>query len=124
MAIKDGRDYLYLIWKCALNRRQYIVGQLTKNGHYEFQYCEEIEDALKAGFTPLHEATNPHDSNAICVINEGNELLGYVPRYYAGAFVKFITEGRIEECHVTNVEKADCCDECIGIQIKIAGVKR
>ena len=52
------------------------------------------------------------------------ELLGYVPRYYAGAFVKFITEGRIEECHVTNVEKADCCDECIGIQIKIAGVKR
>lgn len=71
MAIKDGRDYLYLIWKCALNRRQYIVGQLTKNGHYEFQYCEKIEDALKAGFIPLHEATNPHDSNAICVINEG-----------------------------------------------------
>lgn len=233
MAIKDGRDYLYLIWKCALNRRQYIVGRLTKNGHYEFQYCEEIEDAIEAGFTPLvsferldvvykseklfpvfssrlpdrkrkdidrilkkygleeydsyqllkksgaklpidnlqfidpilnyesnfeksfyiagarhylgcngkvcenaisitrgdevflvHEATNPHDSNAICVINEENELLGYVPRYYAGAFVKFITEGRIEECHVTNVEKADCCDECIGIQIKIAGVKR
>ena len=53
MAVKDGKDYLYLIWKCALNRRQYIVGQLTKNGHYEFQYCEKIEDALKAGFTPL-----------------------------------------------------------------------
>lgn len=53
MSIKDGKDYLYLIWKCASNRRQYIVGQLTKNGHYEFQYCEEIEEALKAGFTPL-----------------------------------------------------------------------
>lgn len=30
MAIRDGKDYLYLIWKCASNRRQYIVGQLTK----------------------------------------------------------------------------------------------
>ncbi len=53
MAIKDGKDYLYLIWKCASNRRQYIVGQLTKNGQYEFQYCEEIEKALEVGFTPL-----------------------------------------------------------------------
>lgn len=53
MSIKDGKDYLYLVWKCASNRRQYIVGQLTKNGHYEFQYCEEIGEALKAGFTPL-----------------------------------------------------------------------
>ena len=37
MAIKDGKDYLYLIWKCSSNRRQYIVGQLTKNGQYEFK---------------------------------------------------------------------------------------
>jgi len=72
VAIKDGRDYLYLIWKCALNRRQYIVGQLTKNGRKVIQLqAGQIEDALKAGFIPLHEATNPHDSNAICVINEG-----------------------------------------------------
>ena len=53
MAIKDCKDYLYLIWKCASNRRQYIVGQLTKNGQYEFQYCEEIKEACEAGFTPL-----------------------------------------------------------------------
>lgn len=233
MAIKDGKDYLYLIWKCALDRRQYIVGQLTKNGQYEFQYCEEINEALKVGFTPLvsfeqldvvykseklfpvfssrlpdkkrkdinkilkkygleeydsyqllkksgaklpidnlqfidpilnyessfeksfyiagvrhylgcngslckdavsvtrgdevfliHESKNLYDENAICVINEEKKLLGYVPRYYAGAFVKFIDEGRIEECHVTSVIKENCCDECIGILIKIAALKR
>ncbi len=53
MSVKDGRDYLYLIWKCASNRRQYIVGQLSKNGQYEFRYCEEIEEAMQKGFSPL-----------------------------------------------------------------------
>lgn len=233
MAIKDGKDYLYLIWKCASNRRQYIVGQLTKNGQYEFQYCEEIEEALKVGFTPLvsfeeldvvykseklfpvfasrlpdrkrkdinkilkkygleeydsyqllkksgaklpidnlqfidpilnyensfeklfyvagarhylgcdgnqcenavqvtrgdevfleHEFDNPHDENAIRVVNEQQDLLGYVPRYYSRAFVKFIEEDRVEECHVANVAKENCCDECIGVVIKISKLKK
>ena len=233
MAIKDGKDYLYLIWKCASNRRQYIVGQLTKNGQYEFQYCEEIEKALEVGFIPLvsfesltgvykseklfpvfasrlpdrkrkdikkilkkygleeydsyqllkksgaklpidnlqfidpilnyessfeklfyvagarhylgcdgnkctetiqvtrgdevflkHEVDNPHDANAIRVVNEQQKTLGYVPRYYSQAFVKFIEEDRVEECHVANVTKENCCDECIGVVIKIAELKK
>lgn len=53
MSIVEGKDYLYLIWKCETTRRQYIVGQLTKNGQYEFEYCKEIEDAKKVGFFPL-----------------------------------------------------------------------
>ena len=233
MAIKDGKDYLYLIWKCASNRRQYIVGQLTKNGQYEFQYCEEIEKALEVGFIPLvsfesltgvykseklfpvfasrlpdrkrkdikkilkkygleeydsyqllkksgaklpidnlqfidpilnyessfeklfyvagarhylgcdgnkcteaiqvtrgdevfleHEVDNPHDENAIRVVNEQQKTLGYVPRYYSRAFVKFIEEARVEECHVENVSKENCCDECIRVVIKITELKK
>lgn len=53
MSIKDSKDYLFLIWKSELKRRQYIVGQLSKNGQYEFQYCEEVHKAIQAGFTPL-----------------------------------------------------------------------
>lgn len=53
MAIKDGKDYLYLIWECSSNRRQYIVGKLTKNGQYEFKYCGGIEKAIKSGFKLL-----------------------------------------------------------------------
>ena len=36
MSQKDGRDYLYLIWKAEQSRKQYIVGQLIKNGQFEF----------------------------------------------------------------------------------------
>lgn len=233
MAIKDGKDYLYLIWKCSSNRRQYIVGQLTKNGQYEFEYCKEIQAAIQAGFTPLvsfektdvvyksenlfpvfasrlpdrkrkdikkilekygldeydayqllkksgaklpidnlqfidpilnyksnfeksfyvagvrhylgcngntcenaipvtigdqlfcvRESDNLHDKNAICIVDKKHNRLGYVPRYYAEAFVKFIEEGRIEECHVTSVTKEAYCDECIGVLVKIADIKK
>ena len=42
-----------LIWKSGESRKQYIVGQLTKNSRYEFKYCEEIKEAMENGFVPL-----------------------------------------------------------------------
>ncbi|RDU22076.1 HIRAN domain-containing protein [Anaerosacchariphilus polymeriproducens] len=53
MSIKNGKDYLYLVWKSDSTRRQYIIGQLSKNGQYEFQYCGEVQSAIEAGFTLL-----------------------------------------------------------------------
>lgn len=53
MSVKDGKDYLYLIWKSERTRKQYIIGQLTKNGQYEFQYGEEVQSAINDGFKPL-----------------------------------------------------------------------
>lgn len=53
MSVKSGKDYLYLIWKSDQTRRQYIIGQLTKNGQYEFQYIEEVHSAIADGFKPL-----------------------------------------------------------------------
>jgi hypothetical protein len=53
MSLQNGKDYLYLIWKDSVSHRQYIVGQLAKNGGYEFCYSNDIEDALAAGFQPL-----------------------------------------------------------------------
>lgn len=53
MSVKDGKDYLYLIWKSEQTRKQYIIGQLTKNGQYEFQYIEEVHSAIADGFKPL-----------------------------------------------------------------------
>ena len=53
MAVQNGKDYLYLIWKSENTRRQYIVGQLTKNSQYEFQYSEEVQAAIEDGFRPL-----------------------------------------------------------------------
>lgn len=53
MSQKDGKDYLYLIWKDPNKRKSYIVGVLSKNGQFEFAYGEEIDDALRNGFEPL-----------------------------------------------------------------------
>lgn len=53
MSARDGKDYLFLIWKSGESGKQYIVGQLTKSSQYEFEYCEEVREAIKDGFTPL-----------------------------------------------------------------------
>ena len=50
---KEGRDYLYLVWKEPVTRRNYVVGQLTKNSQYEFSYGYEIKDAMEKGFELL-----------------------------------------------------------------------
>jgi len=53
MPLRNGRDYLYLIWKDSNTRRQFIVGELSKNGQFEFRYVEEVEQAIECGFKPL-----------------------------------------------------------------------
>ena len=53
MSRKDGKDFIYLIWKETNTRRNYIVGQLSKNGQYEFSYGHEVEEAIKEGFELL-----------------------------------------------------------------------
>lgn len=50
---KDKRDYIYLIWKDPDTRRNYIIGELSKNGQYEFSYGYEIKEAIEKGFEPL-----------------------------------------------------------------------
>jgi len=50
---KNGRDYVYLIWKDPEKRDNYVVGELSKNGKYEFRYINQIEDAIKVGYRPF-----------------------------------------------------------------------
>ena len=50
---KCGRDYLYLIWKDTISRRNYIIGQLSKNSQYEFSYGYEVNEAIGKGFELL-----------------------------------------------------------------------
>ncbi len=53
MSRKDRRDYIYLIWKEPSTKRNYIVGQLSKNRQYEFSYGHEVAEAIKKGFELL-----------------------------------------------------------------------
>lgn len=53
MARENGRDYIYLVWKEPISRRQYTIAKLSKNGKYEFEYAFDINEAIKKGFEPF-----------------------------------------------------------------------
>lgn len=53
MALKEGKDSLYLIWKSFETRNQYVVGELVRNGQFEFSYSFDIEKAIKEGYEPI-----------------------------------------------------------------------
>ncbi len=53
MAKKNGLDYIFVVWQDPKSRSKFVIGTLTRNGHYEFTYGEELEQAKKCGFTPL-----------------------------------------------------------------------
>ncbi len=65
------------------------------------------------------EPDNSEDSNALKILNENEELLGYVPRYYSEAFTRFINEGREISCYITNVERDNNCSECIMVTVTL-----
>lgn len=230
MSIKNGKDYLYLVWKSTKTRQQYIIGQLSKNGTYEFKYSNDIQKAIdEGGFNLLvsfndtkqlytndelfpafssrlpdrkrkdikdilakyglekydayellkksgaklpidnlqfidpildvelpFEKTfyiagtrhyigcdgrscecskitvtrgdelflfpnpcNEFDSNAIQLLNDKNQLIGYVPRYYCEALLRFIKDQRKISCHVRNFENKNNCSECIQVILSI-----
>ena len=64
----DGRDRLWLVWKQPVTRRQYVVGEMEKNGGYFFRYSSDISDLLVAGFRPLlpfNDTTKEYYSSAL-----------------------------------------------------------
>ena len=54
MSRVNDREYMYLIWKDYKTRQRYIVGELSKNGKYEFKYrAKDLDKAIQKGFEPL-----------------------------------------------------------------------
>lgn len=53
MSVKNGKDYLYLVWKDNETRRLFTVGELSRNGQFEFMYGLEVEEAIGKGFNLL-----------------------------------------------------------------------
>ena len=54
MSSRNGRDYLYVVWKDMVTRARTVIGELSKNGKYEFKYdLKGVEQAKKMGFSLL-----------------------------------------------------------------------
>lgn len=68
MARENGRDYIYLVWKDPITRRQHRIAKLSKNGKYEFEYSFEIKDAIKSGFQlfiAFNDINKKYESNRL-----------------------------------------------------------
>ena len=51
-------NFLYLIWKDPRSRRNFIIGKLTRENEYAFEYCEEYQLAQEAGWKLLEAFPN------------------------------------------------------------------
>ena len=56
------------------------------------------------------------------MLNMIDQCVRYVPRYYAEAFAAFIKEKRVKKGKILCVDKNRNCDECIKIEVSVAGV--
>ena len=45
--------FIYLIWKDPITRNNFIVGKISRNEKYTFEYCGEFEKAEKYGWLKL-----------------------------------------------------------------------
>lgn len=60
MGVKvNTKDFLYLIWQDPLTRRNYVVGKLSKDNGYSFEYCGEYVQALQAGWNYIKSFPEP-----------------------------------------------------------------
>ena len=114
MSLKNSKDYLYLIWKCPTSRRHYL-GCGGENCEKSVPLHHDEEVFLKK------ESENIYDKTAICVMDQEQRVLGYVPRYYTQAFGRFMDEKRLDKCYISNVEKQTHCDVCVSVTVKIDG---
>ena len=49
----NNHNYLYIIWKDPRSRRNYIIGKLSRENGFRFEYCKEYKMAQEAGWEML-----------------------------------------------------------------------
>ena len=54
----EAKQYLYLVWKDPISRRNYTVGKLSKGSEYTFEYCGEYLQAKDVGWDYIKSFPN------------------------------------------------------------------
>lgn len=68
------------------------------------------------------EPENAYDPMAIRVLTQGNEILGYVPRYYNKAILARLHDGMGYSCEITEVNaNMRNCSECLKARLTMPG---
>lgn len=66
------------------------------------------------------EPDNQYDNDAIRVLTQKNELLGYVPRYYNSAILTYLDKNMRYLCKVVALNRNQDCNECIKVKLNIS----
>ena len=96
MSLKNGKDYLYLIWKCPTSRRHYLGCGGERIGKYLRQYCNLCNGSRA-------------------------EIIGVCSKILYPGFWAFYGRKRLDKCYISNVEKQTHCDVCVSVTVKIDG---
>ncbi len=65
------------------------------------------------------EPSNKYDPNAIRVLTQNKEHLGYVPRYYNVAILNRINAGMSYSCKIIDINLDQDCSECIKVKLEM-----
>ena len=104
-------------------QRDFFVMGIRHNAPCKGEDCGllpavEKGDLLK--FQP--EPDNPYDPNAIMIMTESGEQLGYVPRYFSPQILARLERGDGYSCRVLEVGSNHDCTECVKVRLNIPAV--
>ena len=107
-----------------IQREFYIMGirhvALCQGENCELLPNVKINDFLKL----VPESENSVDKNAIKVVTNLGDDLGYVPRYYNKEILKRISIGCEYVCKIIEVNRFDNCSECVKVLLKISNKEK
>ena len=65
------------------------------------------------------EPNNQHDSDALRILTQNGDFLGYVPRYYNVSIIERMNKGVSYTCKVIDVNLNQDCSECIKVRLNM-----
>ena len=97
---------------CIAGARHYLgcVGEQCENS---IQVTRGDEGLLE------RDIENQYDKNAVKILTEKKDMLGYLPRYYSESVSYLLLHDVDIVCHIYSVDKGSNCNECIRIKMDI-----
>jgi HipA-like protein len=66
------------------------------------------------------EPDNQYDSDAIRILTQKGEFLGYVPRYYNSSVISYLDKNMKYSCEIVALNRNQDCNECIKVRLTIS----
>jgi HipA-like protein len=70
------------------------------------------------------EPENKYDENAVKVLNDRGEYLGYIPRYYSEGTSRRLNSGMDYDCEVIEIDDDHNCQDCVKVRLRMPKQKR